>query len=205
MDPNATNFSEAPATGKIVTHPQLPHYPQTLAFEAVGLSSSGTKSSRWMETLMNRYLFLALIAFGFLIPASAQTNVFSCSSFASTGACSASQTQSTNFVIRNGGNLSGSIIDFVPANSGHNGYGMAYHTPVNVQAFTTTFTFVPNGQNIAFVAQNTSDQSGYQGNIFAAGAGCEAGFYQGSVDLPYWYTPNFLFALELSSEDRRQR
>jgi Chitobiase/beta-hexosaminidase C-terminal domain/Legume lectin domain len=151
--------------------------------------------------LTNRYLFLALIALGFLIPASAQTNVFNCSSFSSTGACAAVQAGygSQSFIIRNGGVLSGSQIDFVPANSGHNGYGLWYYTPVNIQAFTTTFTFIPNGQNIAFVVQNTTNNPGYQGNIFASGAGCEAGFYQAFVSGENY--PNNLFALELDSSD----
>jgi hypothetical protein len=154
-----------------------------------------------MDTLMKRCLLLALIASGFLIPACAQTTVFNCSSFSSTGTCAAvvAGYGTQSFIIRNGGSLSGSQIDFVPANSGHNGYGMSYYTPVNIQAFTTTFTFIPNGQNIAFVVQDTTDQPGYQGNIFSSGAGCEAGFYQAFVQPPALVSPNNLFALEIDS------
>jgi hypothetical protein len=198
MDPNTTNFNEAPATGKIVNHPPLSNCKHNPA-------SEGAFNSKlmWMDVLMKRYLFLALLALGFSIPASAQTTIFNCSSFSSAGACAAivAGYGTQSFIIRNGGNLSGNRIDFVPTNSGHNGYGLTYYTPVNVQAFTTTFTFIPNGQNIAFVIQNTTNQSGDQGNIFSAGAGCESGFYQGSTAPPYYYTPNFLWALELSSED----
>jgi hypothetical protein len=129
-------------------------------------------------------------------------SIFNCPSFASTGACSAAQAgYSGNFQIRNGGNLSGSVIDMVPANSGHNGYNINYYTQINVQAFTTTWTFVPNGQNVALILQNTTTQPGQQGNIFTTGAGCEASFYQGSTALPNWYTPNFLWALEFSTQD----
>jgi hypothetical protein len=113
---------------------------------------------------MKRYLLLALVALGFLIPASAQTTIFNCSSFSSSGPCeatSASGGTGQYFIIRNGGFLSGNQINFVPANSGHNGYGLAYYTPVNIQAFTTTFTFIPNGQNIAFVVQNLTTNPGY--------------------------------------------
>jgi hypothetical protein len=191
MDPDTTSFNEAPATGKIVTRPQLSNCTETAA-------SEGTFSSKsvWMDVLMKRYLFLALLALGFSIPASAQTTIFDCSSFSSTGACATvvAGYGSQSFIVRNGGNLSGNRIDFVPANSGHNGYGLAYYTPVNIQSFTTTFTFIPNGQNIAFVVQNTTTTPGYQGNIFSSGAGCEAGFYQA-----FGTTPNNIFALEFDS------
>ena len=60
---------------------------------------------------------------GFLLPASAETTIFNCSSFTSTGACAAvvAGYGTQSFIIRNGGSLSGSQIDFIPANSGHNG------------------------------------------------------------------------------------
>jgi hypothetical protein len=67
---------------------------------------------------------------------------------------------------------------------------------VNVQAFTTTFTFVPNGWNLAFVLQNNTNSSAGTGTYFAAGAGCEAGFYQAFDGAP----PNNVFALELDSQ-----
>jgi hypothetical protein len=66
-----------------------------------------------------------------------------------------------------------------------------------VTAFNSTFTFVPNGQNIAFMLQNSNNNPfGYNTNIFTAGAGCEAGFFQGySQTNP----PNNVFALEFDS------
>jgi hypothetical protein len=155
----------------------------------------------WMDMLTKRCLLTALVALGLLIPAFAQTTIFNCSSFTSSGACAAvvAGYGTESFIIRNGGSLSGSQVDFVPANSGHNGYGMSYYAPVNIQAFTTTFTFVPNGENISFVVQNTTDQPGYQGNIFSSGAGCEAGIYQAFTQPPALVSPNNLFALELDS------
>jgi hypothetical protein len=79
---------------------------------------------------------------------------------------------------------------------GHIGVGMTYQKPVNVQAFTATFTFVPNGKNLVFVLQNaTNNRVGFNGRNFSSGAGCEAGFYQ-SFDTD---TPNSIFGLELDS------
>jgi hypothetical protein len=67
---------------------------------------------------------------------------------------------------------------------------------VNDQAFTARFRFVPNGQNIAFVIQNSNNNPTFDGAEFSAGAGCEAGFFQGyNQSNP----PNNVFALELDS------
>jgi hypothetical protein len=148
-------------------------------------------------------LLLALTALGFVLPASAQTNIFNCSSgFASSGACGVSAVgsggQAFALVGGSGGTLSGSQIDFVPTGVTHGAFGFIYQTPINVQAFTSTFTFVPNGQNIAFVIQNnTNTNAGGAGPNFSAGAGCESGFYQAfdTNNTP----PNNIFALELDS------
>ena len=69
-----------------------------------------------------------------------------------------------------------------------------------MQAFSTTFTFVPNGMNLAFVIKNnTNDDAANAGtSYFSAGAGFEGGFYQGSGQgngLPV----NHIFALMLDS------
>ena len=68
-------------------------------------------------------------------------------------------------------------------------------TPVNVQAFTSTFTFVPDGLNIAFTLNNSNNVPGIGGPNFVAGAGCESGFYQAYTSPE----PNNVFALELDS------
>ena len=149
--------------------------------------------------LTKRYLFLALIGLGSLTPASAQTTIFNCSSFSSAGTCNVAPSYpppSTSFWVRSGGNLSGSQIDFVPTGSTHNGYGLWYVGPENIQSFSTTFTFVPNGWNFAFVLQNDNTHPGYEGNTFSSGASCEAGFYQDDGTDP---APNNLFALDFDS------
>jgi hypothetical protein len=72
-----------------------------------------------------------------------------------------------------------------------------YQTQVNVQSFTSTFTFVPNGENLVFIINNsTNNPFGFNNNAFSAGAGCEADFFQG-----YNQTnpPNNVFALEFDS------
>jgi hypothetical protein len=151
--------------------------------------------------LTKRYLFLALIGLGFLIPASAQSTVFNCPSFNgnTSGACSvapAYPTPSTAFWTRPGGPVSGSAVDMVPVGSTHNAYSMFYYTTANIQAFTTTFTFVPNGWNFTFILQNDNSHAGYEGPEFASGASCEAGFYQDDGTDP---TPDNLFAIDFDS------
>ena len=73
---------------------------------------------------------------------------------------------------------------------------MQYQTQVNVQAFTTSFTFIPNGQNVSFVLNNSNNNGGDNTYSFASGAGCEAGFFQ-AFQSPA--PPNNVFALEFDS------
>jgi hypothetical protein len=92
--------------------------------------------------------------------------------------------------------LSGTSVNVAPAGAGHQSNNLNRQTVVNVQAFSSTFTFVPNGGNIAFVLQN-SNNGGQDGQIFGAGAGGEGGFAQmaGGSNI----APNNVFALELDS------
>jgi hypothetical protein len=142
---------------------------------------------------MKRYLFPALMALGLLIPASAQTTVFNCSTFASTGACGVGAGQ--NFVKNGSANISAPNITFIPTGATHVNAALWWYTPVNIQQFTSSFTFVPDGQVFAFVVQNNVGSSG-TGTGFDAGAGCESGFYQAFGAGPL---PNHLLALELDS------
>jgi Chitobiase/beta-hexosaminidase C-terminal domain len=80
----------------------------------------------------------------------------------------------------------------------HAVYAANYQAAVNVQAFSTTYTFIPNGWNVAFVLQNnTVTGAGAAGPNFFGGAGCEGAFYQafGTGNIP----PNAIFALDLTS------
>ena len=66
----------------------------------------------------------------------------------------------------------------------------------NDQAWTATFTFQPNGQNISFVIQNSNNNPGYSGVSLSGGAGCEGGFFQGfDANAP----PNNVFAVMFDS------
>ena len=92
--------------------------------------------------------------------------------------------------------LSGSSVNLIPTGNTHAALSMNYQTQVNVQAFTATFTFVPNGQNVALIIQNSNNNPTFNGAVFSAGAGCEADFFQAfSQPSP----PNNVFALELDS------
>ncbi len=135
---------------------------------------------------------------------SADTPIINCpSGFASAGPCGVSLIGGGGQPLaivgsQNGSNpgLSGSKVLLVPEGAVHVGLALNYQTQVNVQAFTSTFTFVPNGWNIAFVLNNSNNNPYFNGEAFSAGAGCEAGFFQGfSQAAP----PNNLFALELDS------
>jgi hypothetical protein len=130
--------------------------------------------------------------------------VFSCpSGFSSSGSCGVALIgQGANsFKLtgsQNGSNpgLNGSQVLLIPSGAVHAGISLTYQTKVNVQAFTTTFTFVPNGWNISLIIQNSDNNPTFNGSSFSAGAGCEADFFQGfSQSSP----PNNVFALELDS------
>jgi len=129
-------------------------------------------------------------------PDPSQTIINCPSGFTSTGTCGAAVGENFNFA--NGySSLSGSQILLLPTGETHIVTAVNYFTPVGVKGFTTTFTFVPNGQNLAFVLQNTlpSLASG-TGKNFDSGAGCEAGFFQSSV-IPDFATN--IFAMEFDS------
>ena len=78
--------------------------------------------------------------------------------------------------------ISGTTAVLVPNAAQHNANNLNYElAAVNVGQFSSTFTFVPDGQNIAFVlSNNTNTQAAgnaSNGN-FTAGASCEGSFYQ---------------------------
>jgi Chitobiase/beta-hexosaminidase C-terminal domain len=154
---------------------------------------------------MKRRLLLALIVMGVLIPASAQTTLFNCTSWVTTGTCGVQETYLGENFGFNGNtppSVAGTSILLTPVGSVHNIATINYaHSSVNVQAFTSTFTFVPNGWNIAFYVQNNtriaSGGTNTPGPGFGGGAGCEGGFYQAFDGAP----PNNIFALNLDSNN----
>jgi Legume lectin domain/Chitobiase/beta-hexosaminidase C-terminal domain len=136
--------------------------------------------------------------------ATTSERVINCSSgFASSGACGVADTGGGGQPFQltgafDTGSLSGSQVNIIQTGTTHKGSGLIYQTPVNVQAFSTTFTFIPNGSNFAFVLQNNTSSSGNGGRGFVAGAGCEAGFFQAFNTAPVT-PPNNILALELDS------
>jgi hypothetical protein len=147
------------------------------------------------------FLFLALLLV--LAPPSTQAQVINCpSGFGSTGACGVGVFAGGQSFQLNGGpngsspGMSGSQVLLLPTGATHVAMSLNYQTQVNDQAFTARFTFVPNGQNLAFVIQNSNNNPIFNGADFSDGAGCEAAFFQGySQPNP----PNNVFALELDS------
>ena len=92
--------------------------------------------------------------------------------------------------------LNGSRVDLIPQGATHAALSLNYQKLVNVNSFTASFTFVPNGQNIAFVLQNSNNEQPLTVLHLSSGAGCEAGFFQ-AFGSPA--PPNNIFALELDS------
>ena len=143
--------------------------------------------------------------FNITVTISSLTSVFNCSGFASSGTCGVS-------LIGGGGQpfaiagspgasspgLVGSQVNLIPANAVHTGLNLNYlgHV-VNVGQFSTTFTYVPNGWNIALtLSNNTNSGAGNPASIgFTAGAGCEGSFFQGFTGGAG--PPNNTFALQL--------
>jgi hypothetical protein len=154
-----------------------------------------------MVRLMRR--FLSLLGFA-LISVSTWGQAFNCpSGFSSSGACKVTTSAGTGaqflLVFGGPGSLSGSQLLLMPTGETHQVAAVNWQQAVNVQAFTSSFTFIPNGQNVAFVLNNnTNTSSGPAGQNFSSGAGCESGFFQeGDSATPPW--PNHVFALELDS------
>jgi hypothetical protein len=156
--------------------------------------------------MLRRSLLLAVLLFCAL--AGAQTTVFNCSSnfvANSNGTCGVGLIggSSTKFAISGAGTgntpavSSGNVV-LASTGSGHMGVGMFWQSTVNVQAFSASWTFIPNLWNLDFVFQNNTVSTAVDtspGPNYAAGAGCEAGFYQafGTGNVP----PNRVFGLQI--------
>jgi Chitobiase/beta-hexosaminidase C-terminal domain/Legume lectin domain len=157
--------------------------------------------SMGINNLMKQYLLLLSVILGTIGSASAQS--ISCpSGFSSSGSCGVSLIgaggQPFGLVgTTNGTNpsLNGSQVTLIPSGATHVALSLNYQTQVNTQAFTSKFTFVPNGQNVAFVIQNSNNNPSFNGRDFSAGAGCESGFFQAFNQTP----PNNVFALEFDN------
>jgi hypothetical protein len=151
-----------------------------------------------------RILSGGLLALAIAAHSHGQT-IFNCSAFNSgAGTCGASGSNNTlganNFKLNSTTttSITGSgQVQLAPAHSSHTAMSANFTTPVNVQAFSTTYTFIPSGNTLAFVLQNTNNQPGYQGIGFFNGAGCEGGFYQApNVTLSGTYLNN-VFAITM--------
>jgi hypothetical protein len=194
---NATNALSLPPFSMTV----LSWTPAAVQVGAAAPSTTTSTPSKTSETVVKASPLAAVAVTAATASTSAQPVISCASGFSSSGDCGVSlDGWSPNaFIVRSATDaFSGSQVNFIPSASTHVASGFIYQTPVNVQAFTSTFTFVPNGQNISFVLQNNTDtNSGSAGPQFVAGAGCEGGFYQAYGTAPA--NPNNIFALELDS------
>ena len=182
-------------------HRELPHLPGTPASKAS--ISSGAVVLLFRGALKSRLLIFGLLTLVASL-AGAQA-IFNCSSgfnsspltacgvaipplgtYAGTFKCN------TNYCA-----VSGTQFDLIQTGTSHGDGSIVYQTAENVQAFSSTFRFVPNGWNLAFVMENNTTGYDGAGPAFAAGAGCETGFYQIQTveDLDM---PNNIFALTLN-------
>jgi len=133
-------------------------------------------------------IFAVLVGIALWGTSSAHAQVINCpNGFSSDGACGIGifQGGKTFQVVgtQNGSSpaMKGSQLMLLSPGANHVALSMNYQiAKVNDQAFTTEFTFVPNGWNIEMHIQNsTNNPWGFNGKIFSAGAGCEANFFQG--------------------------
>ena len=169
--------------------------PVSAASGSLGASIIPFRETRRRRALM--VLALAVMILGIMKPSYGQgTSVFDCASgFTSSGACGTNGADGDFRLLGSFNSLSGSKIQLIAANGEIHFVGTAvYTTPTNDQAFNSVFTFVPNGQNIAFVIQNNNNVPGFDGAEFQGGAGCEGGFFQANPPVP-----NNVFAVMLDS------
>src|SRR3984957_1894269 len=170
-----------------------------LAFLSKSLGVSGGVTRAFRGTWRSKALVfsVAVMALGFVIPAYGQgTTAFTCGSFSSSGACGVAQNGAPFGSISGRATVSGSQVLLLPSGITHQSAAIIYQTLVPDQSFSSTFTFVPYGQNVAFVLENSNNNPGYDENVFIGGAGCEGGFFQAfGANAP----PNNVFALELDS------
>jgi hypothetical protein len=157
-----------------------------------------------MVLQLRRLLFLLIFV---SLPALGQ--VFNCSSFTTSntscgvgGLISGSGSAFKVIGTQNGATpaVSGGVVTIANSGISHFALSMMYQTAVNVQAFTTTFQFVPNNQNLAFTLNNCSNNGssgygtcgGFSLANFSSGASCEGGFSQAFSGNPFPYN---VFAL----------
>ena len=180
----------------------LPETQSSGVSQYVGATTSSFRKIRRSRLLV--VFVLAGMALGMLTPSYGQgTTVINCpSGFASNGSCGVSFISASEpFAVQGTTNgstpaMSGPSVNLAPTGSQHTGLSLIYQTLVNTAAFSTTFTFQPNGQNISFVVNDSNNSPDFMGSAFAAGAGCEGSFYQAFGGYPV----SGYFALMLDSQ-----
>lgn len=142
-------------------------------------------------------------------PSTYAGQVINCSNgFAATGSCGVFVTMNSSdagqhwwVVGSNAGTtpaVSGSKLNLIPQGGNHVALSLMYRqAQLDVRSFTTSFSFIPNGQFFSFHANNsTNNPWGFNGRNFSAGANCENDFFQGySQDHP----PDHVFAVGFDS------
>jgi hypothetical protein len=101
--------------------------------------------------------------------------------------------------------FSGSAFELAIPTADHTALNMNYSpAKVNVQAFQSNFTYVPNGWNISLVLQNNTTTQGGDyglGASFSSGAGCEGSFFQAFPSpVTTWNPPNSILAIMLDQK-----
>ena len=147
--------------------------------------------------------------FTITVTVSTLTQVFNCpSGFAATGPCSVGFIGSgSGFTFKTVGTnagttpaFSGSAVNLVNTAANHVALNFNYQpAAVNVGQFSTTFTFVPDGQGIALILSNNTNAAAANpaaGGNFSGGASCEGAFFQGYTSSS---PVNNTFALMLDS------
>jgi hypothetical protein len=90
--------------------------------------------------------------------------------------------------------LNGTAAILTPTEAGHAGWGLIHQTKVTDTAFTAHWQFKQNALNHVFVVENQTNQNG---QAFSAGAGDEAGYFQGANGGNI--SPNFVWGMKFDS------
>ena len=158
---------------------------------------------------MKRLVFIATVLWG--LPAIAQS-IFNCPSGswansnnfpAGSNKCAVAPVgnQPANWALSGSTNsiVSPSQILMIPAADGHDANSLIYQTPVNTQAFTTTFRYIPNGQYFALSLNNNSNSTDGSPSHLIGGAGGESDMFQGYGGSNPNPSPNSLWAIQFDS------
>ena len=157
---------------------------------------------------VRRMALLGMVLSGF--PMMAQS-IFNCSSgwvdgggqAAGSNKCAVATVgnQPSNWALSgsNVSSVSGTRVLLIPAGDSHDANSLTYQTPVNVQAFTFSFQYIPNGQYFSAALNNNNNSSDGSASHLIGGAGGESDIFQGYGGSNTNPSPDNIWAIQFDS------